>query len=101
MIRGRRVGTFTSGIVLIMVGIIFLLRLIYPSINYYFIASLWPLVLIILGIEIIVAYIINKEEIMRYDFGAIIILVLLSFFSMGMGCVDYIITHIDQFKNAF
>ena len=73
MIKGRRVGTFTTGIVLVMFGIMFLLRLIYPSINYLVIASLWPLVLILLGIEIIVAYLINKEEIMKYDFGAIIL----------------------------
>jgi len=101
MIKGRRVGTFTSGIVLVMVGIVFLLRLIFPYINYSLIASLWPLVLILLGVEIIVAYVINKEEIMKYDFGAIIILIMLSFFSMGMGCMEYVITHIEQFRNGF
>ena len=101
MIKGRRVGTFTSGIVLVMVGTIFLLRLIFPSISYLFIASLWPLVLILLGVEIIIAYAINKEEIMKYDFGGVIILIMLSFFSMGMGCMEYVITHIEQFRNTF
>ncbi|MGH4139179.1 LiaI-LiaF-like domain-containing protein [Clostridium sp.] len=101
MIKGRRVGTFTTGIVLVIFGIMFLLRLINPSINYSLIASMWPLVLIILGIEIIVAYIINKEEIMKYDFGAIILVIMVSFFAMGMGGMEFVITHISQFRTIF
>lgn len=99
MIKGRRVGTFTTGIVLVIFGILFLLRLIYPSINYLLIASMWPLVLIILGIEIIVAYTINKEEIIKYDFGAIILIIIVSIFAMGMGCMEYIITHMSEFRS--
>ncbi|GCD10948.1 DUF5668 domain-containing protein [Clostridium tagluense] len=100
MIKGRRVGTFTTGIVLVMFGIMFLLRLINPSINYLQIASLWPLVLVLLGIEIIVAYLINKEEIMKYDFHAIILIIMVSVFAMGMGCMEYIITHMSQFRTV-
>ncbi|MGH4122075.1 MAG: LiaI-LiaF-like domain-containing protein [Clostridium sp.] len=98
MIKGRRVGTFTTGIVLVMFGIMFLLRLINPSINYLRVASLWPLVLVLLGIEIIVAYVINKEEIMKYDFKAIILIIIVSFFAMGMGCMEYVITHMAEFR---
>ncbi|MBU3190199.1 DUF5668 domain-containing protein [Clostridium bowmanii] len=101
MIKGRRVGTFTTGIVLVIFGIMFLLRLINPNINYLLIASMWPLVLIILGIEIIVAYIINKEEIMKYDFSAIFLIIMVSFFAMGMGCMEYVITHMSQFRTVF
>jgi len=101
MIKGRRVGTFTTGIVLVMFGILFLLRLIYPGINYLLIATMWPLVLIILGIEIIVAYAINNEGIMKYDFGAIILILIVSFFAMGMGCMEYVITHMSQFRTVF
>ena len=99
MIKGRRVGTFTTGIVLIMFGIMFLLRLANPSIDYLKIASLWPLVLVILGIEIIVAYLINKEDIMKYDFGAIVLIIMLSFFAMCMGCMEYVLTHMSEFRN--
>ncbi|MBU3143747.1 LiaI-LiaF-like domain-containing protein [Clostridium sp. CF012] len=101
MIKGRRVGTFTTGIVLVIFGIMFLLRIINPSIDYLLIASLWPLILVILGIEIIIAYLINKEEIMKYDFYAIILIIIVSFFAMGMGCMEYVITHISQFKTVF
>ena len=101
MIRGRRVGTFTTGIVMVIFGIMFLLRLVNPSINYVLIASMWPLILVLLGIEIIIAYLINKEEIMKYDFSAIILIILLSFFAMGMGCMEYVITHMPQFRTVF
>ena len=101
MIKGRRVGTFTTGIILVMFGILFLLRLTSLNVDYLMIASLWPLVLVLLGIEIIVAYLINKDESMKYDFASIFLIVMLSFFSMGMGCMEYIITHISQFRAVF
>ncbi|WP_298843678.1 LiaI-LiaF-like domain-containing protein [Clostridium sp.] len=99
MIKGRRVGTFTTGIVLVMFGGMFLLKLIYPSIDYLKISSLWPVILVLLGVEIIVSCLINKDEIMRYDFAAIILIIILSLFSMGMGCMEYAITHIDLLRN--
>ena len=98
MIKGRRVGTLTSGIILVMFGIMFLLKVVITNINILLIASLWPLILVSVGIEIIVAYIINKEEKMQYDFGAIILVIILAFFAMGMGGVEFIITHLSEFK---
>ncbi|NFC56060.1 hypothetical protein EXN09_16100, partial [Clostridium botulinum] len=73
MLKGRRVGTLTAGIILVVFGVMFLLRLVTANINISLIASLWPIILVILGVEIILAYIINKEEKMKYDFGAIVL----------------------------
>jgi len=101
MIKGRRVGTFTTGIVLVIFGMMFLLKLIFPSINYLVIASLWPIILIIIGIEIIVSYIINKDEILKYDFGAMFLIIIISIFAMSMGCMEYVITHMSQFRTVF
>jgi len=101
MISGRRVGTFTTGILMVVFGILFLLRLIYPGINYLIIASMWPLIFVLLGIEIIIAYLVNKEGIMKYDFSAIILIILLSLFAMSMGFMEYVITHISQFRTVF
>ncbi|ENK0837710.1 hypothetical protein AB2Z22_001026 [Clostridium botulinum] len=98
MLKGRRVGTLTAGIILVVFGVIFLLRLVTANINIYLIASLWPIILVLLGIEIIVAYIINKEEKMKYDFGAIVLVIILVFFAMGMGVAEFVITHLAQFK---
>ncbi|AVQ45950.1 hypothetical protein B2H94_09850 [Clostridium sporogenes] len=98
MLKGRRVGTLTAGIILVVFGVIFLLRLVTANINIYLIASLWPIILVLLGIEIIVAYIINKEEKMKYDFGAIVLVIILVFFAMGMGVAEFVINHLAQFK---
>ncbi len=99
MLKGRRVGTLTAGIILVVFGVMFLLRLVTANINISLIASLWPIILVILGVEIILAYIINKEEKMKYDFGAI---VLSYYFSCslrtGMGVAEFVITHWAQFK---
>jgi len=99
MIKGRRVGTLTAGIVLVIFGIIFLLRTFMPDFNISWIISFWPVVLILLGIEIIAAYAINKEEKMQYDFAAIMLVIILSFFAMGMGGIEFLMknahTHIN------
>ncbi|RHW57019.1 hypothetical protein DZC34_17875 [Clostridium botulinum] len=98
MLKGRRVGTLTAGIILVVFGVMFLLRLVTANINISLIASLWPIILVILGVEIILAYIINKEEKMKYDFGAIILVIILVFFATGMGVAEFVITHWAQFK---
>lgn len=98
MLKGRRVGTLTAGIVLVTFGVMFLLRLVNTTINISLIASLWPVILVLLGIEIILSYIINKEEKMQYDFGAIILIIILAFFAMGMGITEFIITHLEDFR---
>ncbi|AWK52927.1 hypothetical protein DIC82_18850 [Clostridium beijerinckii] len=100
MIKGRRVGTLTAGIVLVVFGVLFLLRLVTNNINILLITSLWPLILVSVGIEIIVAYIINKEEKIQYDFGAIILVIILVFFAMGMGGAEFIISHLPEFRGT-
>lgn len=98
MLKNRRVGTLTAGIILVIFGVLFLLRLIFPNVNYLIIISLWPLILIFLGIEIIAAYIINEEEKIKYDTGAIILTIILSLFAMGMAGVEFMMAHYSQFK---
>lgn len=100
MLKGRRVGTLTAGVVLIIFGVLFLLRLAFPSINISLIVSLWPAILILLGIEMIIAYVINKDDKLRYDSGAILLVIVLSFFSMGMAGTEFVITHLTQFKDG-
>lgn len=81
MNKNRRVGTLTAGASMIIFGILFLLRLAIPAMTLRLIASLWPLVLIFLGIEMIIAYVRNKEGQMRYDFGSVVLIVVLAVFT--------------------
>lgn len=100
MIKGRRVGTLTAGMVLIVFGVMFLLRFVITNINILLIASLWPIILISVGIEIIVAYVINKEEKINYDFGAIILVAILVLFAMGVGGAEFVINHFSYFNGT-
>ena len=93
MLNGRRVGTLTAGIILLVFGLLFLSHLVFSCINYMVILSLWPLILVLLGIEIIVSYIINKQEKIRYDGGAIFLMIVLSFFAVGMACAEFLINN--------
>lgn len=52
-IRIRRVGSITFGTVLVISGAIFLLRLFFQNLNYAVVFRLWPIILILLGIEVL------------------------------------------------
>ncbi|WP_333861217.1 LiaI-LiaF-like domain-containing protein [Clostridium sp.] len=101
MIKGRRVGTFTSGVILVVFGIMFLVHSAFGNISYELIISLWPVILILIGIEIIAAYIVNKDEKIRYDIGAIVIVMVLCVFAMIMGVMQFIMLNYPQFRSVF
>ena len=82
--RIRRVGTLSAGIVLVAFGVAFLLRIMFPEINYSVVLSFWPVVLILLGLEMLYAYTFGKTDTVKYDGGAITIIILLCFFAMCM-----------------
>lgn len=88
MFENRRVGTLTAGISLVVFGTLFLLHLGIPAISYYMISSLWPIVLVLLGIEIILAYIVNKNEKMHYDAGSVALIIVLSLFTVCMAAAQ-------------
>lgn len=101
MFKGRRVGTLTAGIVLVAFGLIFILRLVIPQIELNFILALWPIILIILGIETLASYSINKEEPMKYDGGAILLMIVLAFFALTMAGVEFILNNISVLRQIF
>jgi hypothetical protein len=89
--RTHRVGTVTCGLVLILYGILFLVRMALPAINYRLIFDCWPIVLIFLGVEILLGCIGKNAEKtnFKYDFGSVLIILLMMLFSMIMAAVDY------------
>ncbi|HWQ71577.1 MAG TPA: DUF5668 domain-containing protein [Desulfitobacteriaceae bacterium] len=99
MLKERKVGTVTTGIILIVFGFMFIAHYTFHFLNYSIILCLWPLILIFLGIEIIVSYLVKKEEDMRYDGWAIALTIILSFFAMAMAGAEFIINHFSEFKN--
>ncbi|MCM1174107.1 MAG: DUF5668 domain-containing protein [Blautia sp.] len=89
--RTHRVGTVTCGIVLILYGVLFLIRMVLPALDYQMIFDCWPVVLIFLGVEILIGCIGKNAEKRKfqYDFGSVLIIMLMMLFAMLMAAVDY------------
>lgn len=91
----RRVGSVTFGITLICYGILFLVRIFVPELKYHFIFQCWPVVFILLGVEILVE---NhkcrmQEQKIIYDYAAIFMMAAMLFFAMIMAVIDYAIRY--------
>lgn len=89
--RTHRVGTVTCGLVLILYGVLFLLHMAVPALNYEIILRLWPVTLIILGVEILLSSMGKNQEKQKfvYDFPAVLIIMMMLFFAMIMAVMDY------------
>lgn len=90
--RTRRVGSITCGSMLIVFGILFLVHMIFPALHLAVIMKLWPVILIALGAEMVIAGLHRsgeETEVLKYDKGAIFITILLTCFAMVMGLIEY------------
>lgn len=87
--RVRRVGSITLGIVLIAAGICAIISVINPAVDIAAILRLSPAVLIILGIEILIASFINNNERIKYDGVSIFLCIFLIFVSIGTSVSDF------------
>lgn len=83
--RIHRVGTVTFGLCLVIFGVLFLLQMILPWIDCWMICRFWPVVLVVLGLEVLFSC---KWENVIYDKWGIALLACLMVFSMGMGMLD-------------
>nr|WP_297706085.1 DUF5668 domain-containing protein [uncultured Butyrivibrio sp.] len=93
-VRVHRVGSITTGISMIALGIAVLLHLIFDLISYEWIFRMWPLILIGLGIELLLSNF-SKEKII-YDKAAIFLMFLVSFFAIGMAGMDIFMEYLSQ-----
>ena len=94
--RERRVGTFTLGIVLLVFGVLFLLRIFFNTMQYYYIFMLWPVIFILLGGEVLYYALHQKQVQYKYDFAAILIIMMLVVFALCMAGADWIYQHYPQ-----
>ncbi len=73
--RGRRIGTLSLGIGLVGAGILFLVWIFMPSVvNIWFCLKFWPVLLILMGAEVLWGYATAREERLRYDGWGIVLL---------------------------
>lgn len=93
--RERRVGTFTLGCMLVVFGVLFILHACNQVISYELIFHCWPVILICLGVEVLCA-LYGKRQLVKYDKGAIVLLMVLTLFCMGMAAADWTFSHIHN-----
>lgn len=86
--RTHRVGTITLGITLIVCGIIFLLQFFIPAITFSVICRMWPLIFIVLGVEILISNWKDKEGVFIYDKGSIFLTFMITAFAMILGLIS-------------
>lgn len=84
MKRTRRVGSLTSGAVMIVTGGALLCHTLFGLTNYRDIFRFWPLVIIGLGAEILFS---DREDV-RYDGAAVVMMFSVLLFSMGMAAME-------------
>lgn len=94
-IRECRVGSFTFGLTMVIFGVLFLVHSFVPSVDYIWIFRCWPVVFILLGVEILIQNSRRVQEKRKfvYDFAAILMLVAMLGFAMIMAVVDYAVAH--------
>ena len=94
MTRTHRVGAITTGCSMIIFGILFILHITLDLISYRVIFNLWPLMLVGLGVELLVANLGNRS--MVYDKAAVVLLFIMTLFAMRMAGADMCFTYMGE-----
>lgn len=100
--RTRRIGSITCGLMLVLYGILFLVHIILPKLDYSLIFKLWPLILVLLGVEILASCTRGSQEKNKlvYDFPAVLLIFIVAFFAMVMSCVNYYYDYYDVYSTS-
>ncbi|MFD1737050.1 DUF4097 family beta strand repeat-containing protein [Bacillus salitolerans] len=80
--RHWKVGTLTAGLLLIFLGIIWLINNFWAMPIGWLISNGWPILLVILGLEVLLHQFIKKEEPLKFDGISLFIVIMLGFVSM-------------------
>ena len=93
--RTHRVGTITIGLCFIGFGVLFLLHTLFGLFTYEMITALWPIILIALGVEVLLANVIGENFV--YDKAGAVMMVIMGLFAMSMAFVDICFKHAEFF----
>ena len=83
----HRVGTITLGVTMISIGVIYPLQLFFHILDYMWIWKLWPVIFIMLGVEILVSNVRSGGQFI-YDKAGIVLIFVLSGFAFFMAVLE-------------
>jgi membrane-bound ClpP family serine protease len=100
-VRKWRVGTFSMGILLILVGALLLFGELNSMSTVKLIFTWWPVVLITLGFEVLAHVYFSREEHpkVQYDGFSIFIILVIIMISLGVYGVKFAIENIPEIRN--
>lgn len=84
----RRTGTLTLSLGLMIFGVFFILNKLFPALSMEYLITYWPVILILLGIEILVSYFVSDKSLVKYDGYAIFLIILLVMFSFALASFE-------------
>lgn len=79
----RRVGTFTFGLLILVVGVVMLVQILVPSFDAFAVAKFAPAALVLLGIEILI-YSARPDVKLKYDLLSVILVFVISLGAGGL-----------------
>ena len=92
-LQPRRIGTFTLGIALIALGVCMLLALFIKGFPYLLVAKLSPLLLVVLGLEVLYCCFFYKDRPIKYDIISGVICFLIVSWSLGIATITPLIPY--------
>ena len=98
--KGKKIGVFTLGAALIAFGVLFLLRVFIPWWDYGMVLRFWPLVLILLGGEVLLSALLPRKEgdaPAKVDALSIVLLFLSLFMAFGLATAEMVMEELPAF----
>ena len=102
--RSRKIGVFTLGIALVAFGVLFMVRVFVPWFDYIRVLQFWPVVLILLGIEVLVSALLPKKEgepPLKLDTASVILLFVTLFLACGLAAAQFALERLPEFLDRF
>ena len=95
--KGRRVGTFTLGVSLVVLGVALMISFFTDAFTVYEVMKFWPVFIIVFGIEVLIQAILNNDEKLRYDGLSIFLGIVLILSTFAMAGFDFALKYINYY----
>jgi len=97
--KSRKIGVLTLGVALVAFGALFLARVFAPWFDYARVLQFWPVVLILLGVEVLVSALLPKKEgepSFKLDAVSIILLFAVLFLACGLAAAQFALERLPE-----
>ncbi|MDR2686562.1 MAG: DUF5668 domain-containing protein [Oscillospiraceae bacterium] len=97
--KSRKIGVLTLGVSLIAFGALYLLRAFLPGWDYLTVLRFWPVVLILLGVEVLLAALLPRPEGLppaKVDALSILLLFVTLFLACGLAAAEFTLERLPE-----